>query len=493
MAQISFAQAMVRVAEQDPNAVAIVCEDQSITRGELERASNRMARVYEALGVKQGDLVTIGLPNGIDWFVACMAAWKLGATPSPVSPLLPRAERDTILERANPSLVVGIKPEEVSGRAALPADFQPDAQLSDAPLPDRVAPVERVLTSGGSTGRPKLIFTQNAALYEPGGAQFSVFVARRCALIPGPLYHGIPFATAWRSLFAGAAVVVMTRFDASRCLELIERHRVDRVSFVPTMMLRISRLPEAERRGRNLSCLEFVMTSGAPCPPWLMRFWIDWLGPQVMHESFGSTERLGGTFITGTEWLAHPGSVGKPFGGSRIRILDPETAQECPVGQMGEVYMMPPSGPGTSYRYVGAERRVTVDGWESVGDMGYLDAEGYLYLGDRRTDMILCRGRNVYPAEIEAVLEAHPKVRSSAVIGLPDDDLGQSIHAIVEAEVVTAAELTAHVRERLVHYKVPRSFEFVNHPLRDDAGKVRRSALREARIKAAQSGSGSAS
>jgi bile acid-coenzyme A ligase len=144
--------------------------------------------------------------------------------------------------------------------------------------------------------------------------------------------------------------------------------------------------------------------------------------------------------------------------------------------------MMPPTGPGTSYRYIGAESRRTADGWESVGDMGRVDEDGYLYLGDRRSDMILCGGRNVFPAEVEAALEAHPLVRSSAVIGLPDDDLGSAVHAIVEADGLTAAELEAHVRAQLVGYKVPRTFEFVDQPLRDDSGKVRRSALREARV-----------
>jgi bile acid-coenzyme A ligase len=253
------------------------------------------------------------------------------------------------------------------------------------------------------------------------------------------------------------------------------------------MMLRIWRLPEAERSARDLSSLEFVMTGGAPCPPWLMRAWIDWLGPDVMHEAFGPSERIGGTFITGREWLAHPGSVGKPIGAGRIRILDPETGRDLPPGRMGEIYMMPEGGRGSTYRYVGAEARATSDGWESVGDMGALDAEGYLYLGDRRTDMILCGGRNVYPAEVEAAVEAHAAVRSCAVIGLPDEDLGQRIHAIVEsdhdgADADFEAALRAHLAQLLVPYKIPRSFELVSQPLRDDAGKLRRSALREARL-----------
>jgi len=225
------------------------------------------------------------------------------------------------------------------------------------------------------------------------------------------------------------------------------------------------------------------MTGSAPCPAWLWRSFIEWLGPDVMHESFGPSERIGGTFITGREWLAHPGSVGRPMGSGTLRILDPETLEELPAGEIGEIFMLPPSGPGSTYRYVGASARRIAEGWESVGDMGRFDAEGYLYLGDRRSDMILCGGRNIYPAEVEAALDEHPAVRSSCVIGLPDDDLGSRVHALIElAHEVSDAQLRAHVAERLVRYKVPASFERVSEPLRDDAGKVRRSALRQARI-----------
>jgi bile acid-coenzyme A ligase len=229
------------------------------------------------------------------------------------------------------------------------------------------------------------------------------------------------------------------------------------------------------------------MTGGAPCPGWLMQAFIDWLGPDVMHEAFGPSERIGGTFITGREWLAHPGSVGRPSGGARLKIVDLETGRELPPGQMGEIYMLPAGGRGSTYRYVGAEARADRDGFESVGDMGYLDEDGYLFLGDRRSDMILCGGRNVYPAEVEAAVEAHPAVRSSAVIGLPDDDLGQRIHALVETDNSLDARslgdaLQAHLRDHLVAWKIPRSFEWVDHPLRDEAGKVRRTALRQARL-----------
>jgi bile acid-coenzyme A ligase len=262
--------------------------------------------------------------------------------------------------------------------------------------------------------------------------------------------------------------------------------RVEWVLFAPTMMQRIWRLPEAVRRRYDISSLRCVMSTGAPSPVWMKRAWIEWLGPEKVFEAYGGTERSGGTMISGSEWLAHPGSVGKPTFGRKIRIQRPD-GSECAPREVGEVFMMPPGGQGSTYRYIGAEAVAASDGWETLGDMGYLEEEGYLYLVERKSDMILVGGANVYPAEIEAALDAHPAVRSSAVIGLPNDDLGNRIHAIVDMiEAVTEDALRAHLAEHLAPYKIPRSFELVSEPLRDDAGKVRRSALREARVRPAR-------
>jgi len=474
---------MTELAAAQPDAPALFFEDQVWTRSELESEANRLARVYAERGVRAGDRVTLLLPNGPPWLRACLAAWKLGAVPNPLSSRLPAAERDALVARAAPALVVGGEGDEIAGRPVLAADFEPVASVSDAPLPDRLAPHERALASGGSSGRPKLILPTNPARYDPE-APSPLFHARRASLVPGPLTHAVPFSAAWQAIFAGAAAVVMRRFDARACLEAIEGHRIDRAFFVPTMLLRIWRLPRGLREGFDLSSLDFVLSGGAPLAPWLMRAWIEWLGADVMHEAFGPSERIGGTFISGREWLAHPGSVGRPSVGSRIRILDPQSHRELPSGRLGEIFMLPASGPGSTYRYVGAEASRTPDGWESVGDMGWLDEDGYLYLGDRRSDMILCGGRNVYPAEVEAALEAHPAVRSCCVIGLPDEDLGSRVHALVEVpEGFPLAALEPHLRERLAAWKVPRSYERVAEPLRDDAGKVRRTALRAARLR----------
>jgi bile acid-coenzyme A ligase len=234
----------------------------------------------------------------------------------------------------------------------------------------------------------------------------------------------------------------------------------------------------------DVSSLATVWHLAAPCPPWLKEAWIDWLGADVIWELYAGTEAQAATIISGHEWLEHRGTVGRPNGG-QMKIVRAD-GTDAEAGEVGEIYMRPSDDESVrTYRYVGAEARRIDGGWESLGDMGWMDADGYLYLTDRQTDMILAGGANIYPAEIEAALDEHPRVRSCAVIGLPDDDLGNRVHAIVQTDDGTAIdvdELRAHLEERLVRYKVPRTFEFTGEPLRDDAGKLRRSALRAERI-----------
>jgi bile acid-coenzyme A ligase len=301
-------------------------------------------------------------------------------------------------------------------------------------------------------------------------------------LVPGPLYHNAPFTCAAAGLFAGAHVVLLKRFDPAATLAAIERHQVDFVLLVPTMMHRIWQLDASTRDRYDLSSLRRVWHMGAPCPTWLKEGWIGWIGPDLLFELYGGTERQAYTVIDGRDWLAHRGSVGRAaFGEVRIIAADGSVA---PAGTHGQIQLRAPADERPTYRYVGAETPEASDGWDTLGDLGSMDADGYLYVDDRRTDLILTGGANVYPAEVEGVIEAHPSVRSAVVVGLPDDDLGQRVHAIVEARGVDEARLRRFVEERLVRYKVPRSFEFVDEALRDDAGKVRRSALRAQRITA---------
>ena len=278
----------------------------------------------------------------------------------------------------------------------------------------------------------------------------------------------------------GAHLVVMRRFDPEGVLAEIDRRRASWTYLVPTMMNRIWRLPIEVRERYDVSSLKTLWHLAAPCPPWLKEAFIHWLGGEVIQELYAGTEAQAVTVISGTEWLGHRGSVGKVRAGE-MQIFDDDGCP-LPAREVGEIYMRRAEGTPESYKYVGATARTLPGGWETLGDIGWFDKEGYLYLADRRTDMILVGGSNVYPAEIEAALEEHPNVQSSAVIGLPDDDLGNTIHAIVQmAGKPDEAGLRKLMAERLVSYKQPRTYEFVEEPLRDDAGKVRRSALRDAR------------
>jgi bile acid-coenzyme A ligase len=302
-----------------------------------------------------------------------------------------------------------------------------------------------------------------------------------CTVMPGPLYHNGPAVWSWWSLLHDNGLALLPRFDAEETLAAIERHRGTVVYLVPTMMKRIWRLPEDARDRYDLSSLRVVWHLAEPCPEWLKQVWIDWLGPERIYELYAGTESQAVTVITGDEWLAHRGSVGRPAPGT-VKVTD-EHGVDLPVGEQGEVWMRNLRDTPT-YRYVGATARTLEGGWESLGDMGRLDADGYLYLGDRAADMILSGGANIYPAEIEAALQEHEGIRSCAVIGLPDEDKGNVVHAILEADrsAIDEDELRGFLAERLVSYKVPRTFEYVDTPLRDDAGKVRRSALRAERL-----------
>ena len=488
---ISYGRRLSDLAERGPDRPAVTCGQDHLTRAELESAANRLARDLARGGtagdgtghsgrpVGEGDMVTVALPNSTDWFVAAAACWKLGAIPQPVSAKLPGPELDAILELADPAAVIGVPPERAPGRRTLPVGYRPDPGLPDGPLPDVTSPAWKAPTSGGSTGRPKLIVSGDPALLDDEAPPM-FGTPDGCLLMPAPMYHNGPIVWSCTALLAGSHVVVLPRFDAEATLAAIDRYRVDTVYLVPTMMKRIWRLPEDVREGYDLSSLKVVWHLAEPCPVWLKQVWIDWLGPERIFELYAGTEAQAATIITGAEWLAHRGSVGRPAPGT-VMICDAD-GNELPPGEEGEVWLRSLRDRPT-YRYVGASARTREGGWESLGDMGRLDEDGYLYLGDRVQDMILTGGANVYPAEVEAAMQEHPGVRSVAVIGLPDEDMGHIIHAIVEADPaeVPEGELLAFTAERVARYKVPRSVEYTDEPLRDEAGKMRRGALKAER------------
>jgi bile acid-coenzyme A ligase len=478
---ISLGARLTELAAERPDRPAVTDETRTVTWKELDQRTNRLARALEKVGVKQGDLVTIGLPNSVDFVEACYGLWKVGATPQPISYRLPAHEAEAVMALAETPILIA-KDTIESGQPRYDVGALMALSDDDSPLEDRIAPYYKAPTSGGSTGRPKLILSGGPGVTLRGGAPGGFAGAADDVMImPGPLYHNGPFTSGFGGLNAGAHLVILPRFDAEKTLQAVHEHGGTWLYLVPTMMSRIWRLPEETRAKYDVSTLRTVWHLAAPCPPWLKEAWIDWLGPEVIMELYAGTEAQSATIISGTEWLAHRGSVGKVAFGE-MAAFDAD-GNKLPVGEIGEVYLRRPEGMAPSYHYRGATARTLEGGWESLGDIGCFDADGYLYLADRRTDMILVGGSNVYPAEIEAALDEHPLVQSSAVIGLPDEEMGAQIHAIVQPrDGLTEEALREHVRSLLVTYKQPRTYEFVTENIRDDAGKVRRTQLRDERI-----------
>jgi bile acid-coenzyme A ligase len=478
------------LAEAAPDAPAVTCGGRTLTRAELDASTNRLARAYAALGVGVGDYVSIAMPNSIEWIQALIACWKLGAVPQPLSARLPDAEFVGILDLKPRALIVG-RPDPRGEVPSVAMDFVPDPNFSDAPLPEAVSPVWKSMTSGGSTGRPKLI--------EAGGdSRIPALIGFPLGMEEGdvnllsvPLSHNTGFSTTAAGLLLGHHLVVMPRFEADEFLRLVTEHRVTYLATVPTIMQRLLPVYRADPDAYDLSSIRRFWHLAAPCPPTVKQAWIDLLGPEPIWELYGGTELQALTFISGDQWLAHPGSVGVVVAGE-MKVLD-DDGNECPPDVVGEIYMRPSPGSAPTYRYVGVDAE-SRDGWDSLGDLGYyrdFGADRYFYLSDRRVDMFTVGGRNVYPAEIEAALAAHPDVLSCLVVGVPDEDLGQVPYALVQAGVaLDEAAVREFVAGRLAGYKVPATVEFVDRPLRDDAGKARRSAVRAEVIarRAAQSG-----
>jgi len=464
------------LAAQAPDLPAVTCEDRTLTRAELDSTTNRLARAYAEFGVGEGSYVTIAVPNSIEWVQAVLACWKLGAVPQPLSPGLPDSEFAALLDLKPRALLVG-RPDPRGLIAYVPADFMPDAMLKDTPLPDVVSPVWKAMASGGSTGRPKLIEAGGssripAAIGSPLGAE-----PDDVNLISVPLSHNTGFTTAVMGLLLGHHLVLMPRFEAHEFLRLVNDYRVTYVATVPTIMQRLLPVYRANPMVYDLTSIRRFWHLAAPCPPAVKEAWIEILGAEAVWELYGGTELQALTFISGDQWLTHRGSVGQVVTGEMTVLSD--AGQVCAPGEVGEIFMRPNPGSAPTYRYVGATAK-TRDGWDSLGDLGYFDDDGFLYLSDRRVDMFTVGGRNTYPAEIENALSEHPEVLSCLVVGVPHDDLGQVPYALVQnLGPLDAAELQQFLRGRLESYKVPHTVEFVDRPLRDDAGKARRSAVRD--------------
>lgn len=446
----------------DPSRLALVHARDRWTFERLERESGRLSGWLAECNVREGDFVSFALKNG-PWFIAlAMAIYRCGAIPAPLSPKLTGREQTEIISLLCPAVHV----DERALDEALQGAWQPVTGRS-------LSPSWKACTSGGSTGRPKVIVDGRSAAF-PEGTDFIGIPANETVMVPGPLYHNAPFSSAIFSLWRGSTVVTMPRFDPAEALDLIEREQVSWALMVPTMMSRILLLSAKERAQHDLGNWSMVVHTAAPMAAWQKQQWIDWLGPDHIWEVYGATEGLVRCWIGGREWLERPGSVGRPIGGARIRILD-NTGTEVPSGEVGEIFAVPVGGPGSTYRYIGAEPRADEAGWESVGDAGWVDSDGYLFLADRKDDLIISGGVNIWPAEVEQAILRHPQVRSCAVYGALDEDLGARVHAVIETDAqISVQDLSAFLEGHLSRTKHPRSIDLKGDRVRDDAGKFRK-------------------
>jgi long-chain acyl-CoA synthetase len=494
-------------AQHTPDAPAIIVGPQTVSYAELDDRSARLAWALRSRGLAGGDHIAILMENNAAFLEAAWAAQRSGLHYTAINTHLRPAEVQYVLDDCGAvalvtsqrmaDLAAGLDLSRVPVRLSAAGEVagfdryeEVLAQHEPGPLADDREGRE-MLYSSGTTGWPKGVRKQlpGTAFGDPSAAPVQVaqgiaaqgFGPGSVYLSPAPLYHSAPLVYSMTMHRVGAAVVVMERFDPRQCLELIERHRVTHAQFVPTMFVRMLRLPAAERERYDTSSLKVVLHAAAPCPVAVKRQMLDWWGP-IINEYYAGTEDIGSTFITAQEWLAHPGSVGRPV--TECHIVG-EDGEELPPGQPGVVYF---SG-GRPFEYHNDPAKtasISNDrGWRTLGDIGYLDEDGYLYLTDRQAHMIISGGVNIYPQEAENVLAGHPAVADVAVIGVPDAEMGEAVKAVVQcvdaaaAGPELAAELLAYCRAELATYKCPRAVDFTDQLPRDDNGKLYKRLLRE--------------
>lgn len=477
---IPFGAKLQRLAEQrrDEPAVTVVALDgsaQTLTFGELDVRANQWGRALAAAGASTGSFVALAIPNSQHLILAALGCWKIGAVPVPMHWDLPEWERNRVREVINPAVVVDEQTR-----------WELDARAAEEPknaLPEAVSPTANGICSSGSTGVPKVILNLAPSLWipqqgEPFLANWTPVAQPQTIMVPAPMYHTNGFAT-FLMLLGGDHLVVLEKFDAALAVDVIESFRITNFTATPTMLARIAALPDI--RQRDLSSIVFILQGAAVMPPSLLRTWFELLSPEQIVTAYGMTENLGLTALRGDEWLTHPGSVGRGFRDTEIRILD---ASKNPVGpgEDGDVYLRAPMSAG--YRYLGGAPPLptTEDGFRSAGDIGHVDEDGYLYIVDRRADLIISGGANVFPAEVESALSGHPDIADIVVIGLSDAHWGRRVHAVVQARApLTEQQVIEYAKSRLAPYKVPKTVEFVDAIPRTAATKINRSAMIAAR------------
>jgi len=504
---------LARWAQEEPDRIAAHFPDteRRLSFGELDRRANRLAQWLIGLGLEAGDGISLLMENGPELIEFAHAARRAGLYYTPLSTHLRIAEVAYLLADSGAKLLVATPamaelaeaiaadgdlagmPRFATG-AGLPGWGSVEAAIAafpgEAVLPTR--PVGReMLYSSGTTGMPKGVRRDLLPAEARGKPDWTpTWLATyglgrdTVYLSPAPMYHAAPHRYIMRCIDLGGTAVIMAKFDAERALALIERYRVTHSQWVPTMFVRMLALPEAVRRRHDLSSHRVAIHAAAPCPRPVKQAMIDWWGP-ILWEYYAGSESIGGTVIDSRDWMRRPGSVGRPID-SRVHILDDE-GHELPPGEVGGIWF---SG-GGRFRYHNAPEKTAAaydrEGRATYGDLGHVDEEGFLYLSDRRADLVISGGVNIYPWEIEQVLAKHPAVGDVAVIGVAHPDFGESVHAVIRLADEGATppgraleeELTAFCRRHLAGPKCPRSYDFVDGLPRGETGKLLRRVLKD--------------
>ncbi len=498
-------------ATPDKPAYIMASSGDIVTYRELEAGSNRLARLLRDRGLEFGDHIAIFMDNNAHYLQVAWAGQRSGLYFTPINFHFNADEVTYILENSGAQAVIvaaalgpvvtellDTMPEQVRTRLVVGGDVAGYERYETAVAEFPGEPLDEELEghgmfySSGTTGRPKGVkyplVRKPVGLPELALGGFGALYglgADTMYLSPAPLYHAAPLQFCIAVSRFGGTSVILERFDPESLLQAIERYRVTHAQFVPTMFVRMLKLPEAIRTKYDMSSLQVAVHAAAPCPVSVKHQMIEWWGP-IIFEYYAATEGTGSTMINSEEWLAHPGSVGRSYTGT-LHILDEED-NPLPTGEPGVVWFEPSARSMTFEYHKDPEKTASAhnrEGWSTVGDMGYLDDEGYLYLTDRRDFMIVSGGVNIYPQEAENVLIGHPKVLDVAVFGVPNEDMGEEVKAVVQPIDMADAgpkleqELIEHCRSQLSHYKCPRSVDFSDDLPRQPTGKLYKRLLRD--------------
>jgi long-chain acyl-CoA synthetase len=499
----------------------IVSGARRIISADLNDRAARAAAGLRDLGVRRGDVIALYLRNDLPLFEASFAAGMIGAYPTPVNWHYVPDEARYLFEDSGAKVIVihadllgpiqsVIPADAVVLVVPTPPEIRDAYGLSEAAcaVPERMlawdqwlegfepyngaieAPPGSIIYTSGTTGRPKGVRRAPATPEQAAAAAESVSfffgvsaenAGRVVSVITGPMYHSAPSYYGLVCAQLGARVYLQPRFDAEDLLRMIEQHRVTHLHMAPIMFIRLLKLPDEVKRKYDLSSLEFVVHAAAPCPAPIKRAMIEWWGP-VIKEYYGSTETGAVVFCDSEQWLAHPGTVGKAMEGADVRVIDAE-GRSLPPGEIGEVIARWPGLADFTYHRDHAKRLASEkQGLIAPGDIGYLDADGFLYLCDRAKDMIISGGANIYPAEIESVLHRMPGVADCAVFGVPDDEFGEAVHAVVQKQPdadIDESDVKAFLRGQIAGYKMPKRITFLAELPREDSGKIFKRKLRE--------------